>query len=81
MDSGANVLIMSASEERTDIATAYQLGANGYLVKPSEASKLEVMVKSIQDFWLAQNTSPAEGDITFGLDAIKIPVFTRLKIS
>jgi CheY-like chemotaxis protein len=56
------VLIMSASEERTDIATAYQLGANGYLVKPSEASKLEVMVKAIQDFWLAQNTSPSGRD-------------------
>jgi hypothetical protein len=36
------------------------LGANGFLVKPSEASKLEEMVKAIRDFWLSHNTLPQE---------------------
>ena len=52
------VLIMSASPDEADIAAAYRLGANGYLVKPSEAIKLQDMARAIKDFWLAQNTPP-----------------------
>jgi len=52
------VLLLTASGENADIATAYRLGANGFLVKPSEASKLEDMVKAIKDFWLTHNTLP-----------------------
>src|ERR1700689_1331471 len=46
------VIIMSASAEITDVATAYRLGANAFLTKPSEASKLEDIVRSIKNFWL-----------------------------
>ena len=56
----AIVIILSASSEEADIATAYRLGANGYLVKPSDICKLEDIAKSIKDFWLTQNTSPPE---------------------
>jgi CheY-like chemotaxis protein len=52
------VVILSSSREQADIAAAYRLGANGYLVKPAEASKLLDLVKAISDFWLAQNTPP-----------------------
>lgn len=52
------VLILTSSKEEADIATAYHLGANGYLVKPSDAGQLTDMVKSINDFWLKQNTPP-----------------------
>jgi CheY-like chemotaxis protein len=58
------VLVMSASAVETDIATAYLLGANAYLIKPSEASKLEVMANAIKDFWIAQNTSSPEGSVS-----------------
>src|SRR5580765_819362 len=34
------VLLMTASAEEADIAAAYRLGANAFLVKPSEAHKL-----------------------------------------
>lgn len=54
------VLMLTASGEDADIATAYRLGANGFLVKPSEASKLHDMVKAIGDFWLTHNTLPRE---------------------
>jgi len=57
---GLVVVMLSASGEDADIATAYRLGANGFLVKPSEASKLEDMVKAIKDFWLTHNTLPQE---------------------
>jgi CheY-like chemotaxis protein len=54
----AIVVILSSSNEEADIATAYRLGANGYLVKPPDVSKLTEIAKSIKDFWLTQNTIP-----------------------
>ena len=54
------VVMFTASGEEADIAAAYRLGANGFLVKPSEASKLEDMAKAIKDFWLTHNTLPQE---------------------
>ena len=54
------VLILTASAEDADIAAAYRLGANGFLVKPSESSKLEDIVKALKDFWLTHNALPQE---------------------
>jgi two-component system response regulator len=54
------VIILSASTESTDVATAYQLGANAFLSKPPEANKLETIVKAIKDFWLTHNLLPPE---------------------
>jgi CheY-like chemotaxis protein len=54
------VLLLTASAEEADIATAYRLGANAFLTKPSTAGKLEDMAKAIKDFWLTQNTLPKE---------------------
>lgn len=49
------VIVLSASSENRDIETAYQLGANAYLVKPADLDKLYLMVKAIKDFWLTHN--------------------------
>jgi DNA-binding response OmpR family regulator len=54
------VIILSASGEESDIATAYSLGANAYLIKPAEAAKFQMMARAIIDFWLTQNTNPPE---------------------
>ncbi|SPE50821.1 Response regulator receiver protein (modular protein) [Verrucomicrobia bacterium] len=54
------VVILSSSREEEDIAAAYGLGANAYLVKPAEPSKLEDMVRAISLFWLTQNTPPPD---------------------
>jgi CheY-like chemotaxis protein len=54
------VIILSSSKEEADITTAYRLGANGYLVKPSDVNQLTDMAKSIKDFWLTHNTPPPE---------------------
>jgi DNA-binding response OmpR family regulator len=54
------VVILSSSKDEEDIATAYRLGANGFLVKPPDVGKLLDMAKSIKDFWLTQNTPPPE---------------------
>jgi CheY-like chemotaxis protein len=54
------VLVLSTSGEEADIAAAYRLGANGFLIKPSQASKLAEMAKAIKDFWLTHATLPKE---------------------
>jgi len=54
------VVVLTASGGDEDVATAYRLGANGFLVKPSEADKLDDMVKAIRDFWLIHNALPGE---------------------
>ena len=43
-----------------DIAAAYRLGANSFLIKPSDFGQLQEMVKSIKHFWLTHNTLPGE---------------------
>ena len=52
------VIILSSSREEADIAEAYSLGANAYLVKPAQTSELIEMVRVVSDFWLKQNTPP-----------------------
>lgn len=54
------VIMLTASAEGADIASAYRLGANAFLTKPSEATKLVEMAKVIKDFWLTYNTFPPE---------------------
>lgn len=54
------VVLLTASSEEADIATAYRLGANGFLVKPSEATKLEDMARAIKHFWLTHNMLPRD---------------------
>jgi two-component system response regulator len=54
------VVMLTASAEDTDIEAAYRLGASAFLTKPSEASKLEDMVKAIKDFWLTHNMLSGE---------------------
>jgi CheY-like chemotaxis protein len=52
------VVILSSSRDDADIAAAYRLGANAYLVKPAEVSMLGDMARAINDFFLTQNTPP-----------------------
>ena len=54
------VVILSSSAEDADMATAYRLGANAFLTKPSAVSELEDMVRAIKAFWLTHNSLPHE---------------------
>ena len=57
------LIILTSSDEPRDLATAYRLGANSYLVKPPTASQLVEMAKSFKWYWLDCNrfdlTSPS----------------------
>lgn len=63
------VVMLTASGEDADIATAYRLGVNAFLTKPSEASKLTEMAKAIKAFWLTYNTVPPESHVESHADA------------
>ncbi|HWX22148.1 MAG TPA: response regulator [Candidatus Binatia bacterium] len=71
------VLLLTASAEDADIATAYRLGANAFLTKPSTAAKLEDMAKAIKDFWLTHNTLPKESHAKSATDG---PVHARRRV-
>jgi CheY-like chemotaxis protein len=64
------VVVLSSSQNEMDISTAYQLGVNGYLVKPSDYEQLLEMAKMIAGFWLVQNITSAE--ITDGIQPVSL---------
>lgn len=45
-------VILTTSEAEADIVRSYQLQANAYLTKPVQLEAFELLVKSINDFWL-----------------------------
>jgi chemotaxis family two-component system response regulator Rcp1 len=54
-------IILTTSEADADILRSYQLQANSYLSKPVHLDRFELLVKSINDFWLNQAKLPPDG--------------------
>ena len=52
------VVILTTSEAEADIAKAYELHANSYLVKPVDFANFSKMMKTLGYYWLAWNRSP-----------------------
>lgn len=52
------VIILSSSSQKADVDRAYELGANAFLVKPSNIEILTDMAKAIKHFWLTHNYQP-----------------------
>jgi CheY-like chemotaxis protein len=52
------VLVLSSSAHRTDIERAYELGANGFVVKPASVQKRAELAKAIRAYWLKFNEGP-----------------------
>ena len=51
-------VILTTSNAQADIVKSYQLHANCYLTKPVLLEAFEVLVKSINDFWLTKVELP-----------------------
>ena len=49
------VIVMTSSAHPLDVESAYRLGTNAFLVKPSNFEGLKPMLQSIKDFWLTYN--------------------------
>ena len=46
------VIVMSNSEQANDIAHAYELGCNAYLVKPWDLERLTEMLRHVLRYWV-----------------------------
>jgi CheY-like chemotaxis protein len=55
--SGILVVILTSSEEPTDLSEAHRLGANSYSVKPPSASQLLDLAKPLKISWLEPDES------------------------
>lgn len=58
------VVVFTSSTCAEDMARAYALGANSYLVKPQEPEQLVRIVKRLQGYWLAINAREPESELT-----------------
>lgn len=56
------IVILTSSNQRSDVNRAYDLGINSYLVKPSALDELVVMIKTLTGYWLEMNVNPALAD-------------------
>ena len=52
------VIILTSSIYEGDIKRAYDLGANAFLVKPSDSAVTFDMCKALKHFWLQHNQPP-----------------------
>jgi CheY-like chemotaxis protein len=52
-------VVLTSSNQESDIHRAYLLGANGFLIKPGDPDELLRMVKGLQRYWLTENCRPS----------------------
>ncbi len=53
------IIVLSSSIHEADVQRAYELGANAFLVKPSDMNTLADMCQALKHFWLTYNQPPA----------------------
>lgn len=51
-------VILTTSRENSDIANAYELGVNSYVVKPVDFGSFSQVVKNIKMYWILTNEPP-----------------------
>lgn len=54
------VIMLTSSNIETDVVKSYELGVNGYVVKPIDFSKFAKTIKGIGYFWAIINISPCK---------------------
>jgi CheY-like chemotaxis protein len=55
------VVVLTTSDKESDVAKAYDLHANAYLVKPVDFGKLLDLMRDLGFFWLVWNRTPTLG--------------------
>jgi CheY-like chemotaxis protein len=53
-------VILTTSEAEADVVKCFELQANSYLLKPVDLTAFEVLVKSVNDFWLSKSRLPQQ---------------------
>lgn len=51
-------LVLSSSNEQSDVTRAYELGANTYLMKPATTDELTRMLRLVLDYWEQAQCAP-----------------------
>ena len=57
---GLVVIVLTSSNEASDLSRCYALGANSYLVKPPTPEQLEDLAKAFKWYWLEYNHFDAQ---------------------
>jgi DNA-binding response OmpR family regulator len=52
------VIVLTSSTSESDMNQAYMLGANSYVIKPSDATKLAEFVQFLKGYWFGWNQLP-----------------------
>jgi len=52
------VVVLTSSTSASDRHQAYSLGANSYVIKPTDATRLRELIKLLAEYWLGWNQSP-----------------------
>lgn len=53
------VIIMTSSNEESDLTQSYRLGANSFVAKPVDFSDLVESIRLLARYWLETNVSPS----------------------
>lgn len=53
------IVMLTSSDELSDVEASYRLGANGYVRKPVAAAEFNRAVAQLADYWLKLNQTPA----------------------
>jgi two-component system response regulator len=54
--------MFSSSSEQRDVDRAYDLGANAYVVKPTDSRELLTLMQRLHEFWFLTNQAPSGTD-------------------
>jgi CheY-like chemotaxis protein len=52
------VVVLTSSQEASDLSESYRLGANSYLVKPMDFESFAHLVRELGKYWLRYNQPP-----------------------
>jgi CheY-like chemotaxis protein len=55
---GIPAVVLTTSEAEPDVARAYELHANSYLVKPADFERLSNLLSTVESYWLDLNRLP-----------------------
>lgn len=52
------VIVLTSSTSEDDMRQAYAIGANAYVIKPADPTRLDELARVVRDFWLQWNEVP-----------------------
>ena len=67
------VVVMTSSEEESDVARTYDLGVNSYVVKPLDFNALAAVTRQAGYYWLAINRPVPASTPASGVHASDVP--------